>query len=238
MNQKPFNSFQPLKSLSLSAIIGLAIVISLNVLTIVAGIVQIISPGWNINFRGLYYPVGFLLISVIASVKVIVYILTVIFFLIWLNRANKNLSALGVENQEFSSGWAVGWWFIPFASLVKPYQVVREIWNESDPDINPEHNFLSGGAAADPGFMAWWWFFWITSNITANLSSQIVRFDPVGSLGVIPYVFILSSLLSIIAGLLVIKIVIGITERQKERFERMSALGNIYHQPPQPPTFN
>src|SRR4030095_10643316 len=35
-------------------------------------------------------------------------------FLIVLHRAYANLSPLKARNLEFSPGWAVGWWFIPF----------------------------------------------------------------------------------------------------------------------------
>ena len=38
-----------------------------------------------------------------------VFIVVVVLFLIWVNRANKNLDAIGIQDKEFTSGWAVGW---------------------------------------------------------------------------------------------------------------------------------
>lgn len=59
-----------------------------------------------------------------------------IIMMIWLYRINKNTHALTPKAMEFSPGWAVGWWFIPFASLVQPLRVVAELYNANR---NPEN---------------------------------------------------------------------------------------------------
>jgi Domain of unknown function (DUF4328) len=41
-------------------------------------------------------------------------------FLRWIFRASKNLHVLSSEPMAFTPGWAVGWFFIPFANLYKP----------------------------------------------------------------------------------------------------------------------
>ncbi|QYO65100.1 DUF4328 domain-containing protein [Leptolyngbya sp. 7M] len=48
-------------------------------------------------------------------------IATIVLFLVWLYRAHKNLFSLKPTHLDFSPGWAVGWWFIPFLNLVRPY---------------------------------------------------------------------------------------------------------------------
>ena len=53
------------------------------------------------------------------------YIIAGVFFFIWLHRACKNLDYLEVVDTRFTPGWAIGWWFIPFANLFMPYQVVK-----------------------------------------------------------------------------------------------------------------
>ena len=72
--------------------------------------------------------------SIIERLHIISYIAFAAAFLMWIFRASKNLSALGASNQKFSPGWAVGWWFIPIASLWVPYKVTKEIWVESHPE--------------------------------------------------------------------------------------------------------
>jgi heme/copper-type cytochrome/quinol oxidase subunit 2 len=66
-------------------------------------------------------PVAYALIGIVALFHIPLGIATIVFFLIWEYRAYKNLSALNAQNLEHSPGWAVGWWFIPFANLVKPF---------------------------------------------------------------------------------------------------------------------
>jgi hypothetical protein len=53
-------------------------------------------------------------------------------------RAYRNLPALGAESPRFSSGWAVGAWFVPFLNLVRPKQIMDDIWRASDPAL-PAH---------------------------------------------------------------------------------------------------
>lgn len=65
---------------------------------------------------------------------------TVILWMIWQYRGQRNLHRAGRALLRFRPGWAVGWWFIPIANWWKPFQTVRELWSRSDPDERiPEH---------------------------------------------------------------------------------------------------
>lgn len=66
-----------------------------------------------------------------------------ILFVVWVYRAHLNLAFLDVRGLRFTSGWAVGWFFVPFANLIMPCLVLQEIWRASDP-------------AAPPGRPSWW----------------------------------------------------------------------------------
>src|SRR5437868_6687462 len=59
-------------------------------------------------------------------VTILVFIITGVLFLRWIHRANRNARALGAQGMRFTPGWAVGWYFIPIASLWKPYQAMKE----------------------------------------------------------------------------------------------------------------
>ena len=65
----------------------------------------------------------------------IIYLINLIIsgFLIlkWIHRANYNSHRLGAENMEFTSGWSIGYYFIPILALFKPYQAMKEIWQTS-----------------------------------------------------------------------------------------------------------
>jgi hypothetical protein len=71
---------------------------------------------------------------------------------------------LGAERLEFTPGWAVGWFFIPFASLWMPFRAVREIWCRSH-DPRDRRNCPSGSV-----LVGVWWTCWIADNLLASFS--------------------------------------------------------------------
>jgi hypothetical protein len=173
-------------------------------------------------------PVAFVVIGILALLRLPLFLATVVFFLIWEHRAFSNLSALKAENLQFSPGWAVGWWFIPFANLIKPFQAMRELWNESDPEYDAE-SFLSVSAGA-PLMMGFWWAFWLLSNFAHQIANKI------DDLQFFPVALITASILEIIAAGLLIKIIFGIVERQELRHKNIGEQPQFA--PPQPPVFN
>src|SRR5262245_10434866 len=56
----------------------------------------------------------------------LVFVITAICFLVWINRAYKHLKIVGKPSERFTPGWAVGYWFIPFLNFVRPYQIMKE----------------------------------------------------------------------------------------------------------------
>ena len=65
-----------------------------------------------------------------------------------------------------SPGWAVGWYFVPFANLVKPYQGMKEAWMAS-------HFRDNWHGEPTPALLVWWWGLWLVTNILANISFRI-----------------------------------------------------------------
>lgn len=185
---------------------------------------------------GEYMSVWFMFIGLISILELFLYVAAVVFFLVWLFRVYKNLTPLRAPNPEFTPGWAVGWWFIPFANLVKPFQVVREAWQESDPDFDPKLNFLSGGTGSTPTFLGFWWAFWLLSNISTNIASRLMDSNNSTAAEVFPVAWIIASFLSMIAAILAVLVVKSITARQDERYQNLFKM-QVYSPPP-PPNFN
>jgi hypothetical protein len=79
--------------------------------------------------------------------------LTAAAFLTWLHRARANLPALGIADARWSPGWAVGWWFGPGMNLIRPYQVIAEVWRASDPEA-PAAGWRARPVSA---VLGWWW---------------------------------------------------------------------------------
>jgi uncharacterized protein DUF4328 len=77
-----------------------------------------------------------------------VFLATMIVWLIWQHHATANLWARGYRDLKIRPGWAVGWWFIPFASLVMPCVAMLELDRRSTPDGRPRQ--------ASPVVGSWW----------------------------------------------------------------------------------
>lgn len=230
--------FRSAKTLSLAAIGGLAATAGVALLDILVGFIQIMDPYAFVFTETDEIPGWLMLVGLAALLQFPIFIATVIAFLLWEYRAHSNLNALKPENLEFTPGWAVGWWFVPFLNLFKPFQAMREIWWESDPDgvnFNDEPTFLSASLHSAPGFMTIWWAFWIISNIANNLASRAFDPDNPESAAIGGTVVIAAGILTIIAAVLAITVVRDITDRQERR---SIVVGNIQPaEPPPPPTF-
>lgn len=138
-----------------------------------------------------------------------VYIATIVFFLMWIYRSNENLPAFGTSS-SYSSGWAVGSWFIPFVSLVIPYRATKELWNKSVPNAGTMFSHLS-----PPAFFPIWWTFWLLSNFASNAYLRL-SFSEQLSPEVDAMLGALTSILSIVAALFAIKVVAEIDKQQTE----------------------
>ena len=132
----------------------------------------------------------------------------------WTYRAMKNLHVVGEPHAEMSPGWAVGWYFIPFANFVKPFQGMLEIWRGS--------HHQAGESEKVPAYVGWWWAFWLGSNILANISVRLGGWLGEGEeYGLSLWFFGASSLAAVVCGWLLLKVMGRITGMQA----RMSAGG-------------
>jgi hypothetical protein len=185
-------------------------------------------------------------VVVIGAVQVLIFLITVVTFLIWIHQAHRNLPATGAQNLEYSPGWAVGGFFVPFLNLVRPFQVMREIWKASDPDQDIAEGDYWKNSDTTPA-LGFWWFVWIGAGLMASISVLMMRtvesanrFSPlslaemVNRLSTATLLRIVSEILSVIAAVLVILLIKGITARQEEKMSRIHAA----MPPPQNPPFN
>ena len=232
-----FEVFKPLRNLALFTIIGLSLLIVGELFSAMIGVGQVVSPDSSVDLEG-PMSVWLLLQGVVFLLRLPLLIFTIVMFLIWIYRAYSNLEPLAGRNLQFSPGWAVGWWFIPFANLVKPYQVVREIWEESDPDVpDNEPTFLTASSRTAPTYIGVWWGAWITSNILNNVTERTYDPDSMANIEISGIFFIVTGLLTAAAAVLAIMVVRDITERQASRHLSLSRRGVSRDNPPAPPTF-
>jgi len=115
---------------------------------------------------------------------------------------------------QFTPGWCVGWFYVPFANLVRPFKAVSEIWRASTDDPESDGNGWSmmGSSTALLGI---WWGTWLMGNIISNISGRVDDPSVSGGIG------LLGSGLLIVAAISCIQLMRGISARQASAAERL-----------------
>lgn len=133
----------------------------------------------------------------VALLGLVVFVPLGITYFVLLKRLSKNLHSLTDEPMAFSPGWAVGWHFVPIMNLIKPYHVMKELWNVAG--LDQVHG---------SGIISMWWGCWLLGNILSRVSSKMFGED--ASLGMMlsgTAMDLASSVLMIVAGVLLLKLV-------------------------------
>jgi hypothetical protein len=168
-----------------------------------------------------------LLVFLLAILDILIYWTTAVFFCIWLYRAYGNLRAFNPWSRpDYSPGWAVGSFFIPFVNLVVPYRAVREVWQKSqppDPLLPPSDT---------PASFPLWWMFWLLALFAARISMRASFRDDVPE-STATMISIVAGALSIVAAVFAYVVVDAIDKRQEETSGKVK-LG-AFSGPPPPP---
>lgn len=94
-------------------------------------------------------------------------VVSLVLFLMWIHRTNRNAHVLA-PSFEMSPAWGVGWFFVPFAGLVKPFEGVEKTWCIStDP--------TRWRSQDTPALLRWWWGLFLASNIAGSFSNLVSR---------------------------------------------------------------
>jgi len=83
----------------------------------------------------------------------------------WVYRVSLNAHVLG-RGLRVRPPWAVGWFFVPIASLWKPFQGLREAWQAS---VRPQ----AWSTVPVPSLLRWWWGLWLVEGFLQNLSLRL-----------------------------------------------------------------
>jgi hypothetical protein len=110
----------------------------------------------------------------------VVNLFAVVVFLVWMHNAALNVRAFGQAGLAFTPGWCVGWWFIPFASMWKPYQALKEIWRASDPESLEAESRDAWRLRDVPRTFPSWWGTYLASGVVGAAgagASVLASFD-------------------------------------------------------------
>ena len=152
--------------------------------------------------------------GLIGLAQIVISIVSGILILRWIHRANWNARALGARNMDFTPGWSIGWYFVPFMNLWKPYMAMKEIWRASARPGGWQGQIV-------PNLLGLWWFFWIVSSVLGNASFRLtMRAKAVDELIQANIVTVLSDLFTVPLCLVFLVLVI--------RIHRMQSSGSGY----------
>lgn len=105
--------------------------------------------------------------SILGIVYLGAYIAAAITFILWFRRAWFNLHQK-VAFLSWSEGWAAGAWFVPILNFFRPYQIMNEMYRETDSLLTNR-----GWSVADKratSFLGWWWALWIINTFIGRLA--------------------------------------------------------------------
>ena len=107
---------------------------------------------------------------IIAFITLGVYVLCYVFFILWFRRAYYNLHQV-VKHLEFTEGWAAGAWFVPIMNFFRPYQIMKELYVETE-------NYLSKVKTdyvkrLNVTFVGIWWTLWIIASLLERIGMRL-----------------------------------------------------------------
>tara|TARA_R110002049_G_scaffold2511_8_gene18414 strand:+ start:742 stop:1356 length:615 start_codon:yes stop_codon:yes gene_type:complete len=101
--------------------------------------------------------------QVIGIVYTVIYLTSAVVYIRWFKSAYSNLAKRTVTNEKVSM--AIWGWIIPFISLFKPYQMIKEMWTDTSLQIRlkePDYQ------QKDTSILGFWWFLWLITNVIGN----------------------------------------------------------------------
>jgi hypothetical protein len=148
-------------------------------------------------------------LQVLAVFKIVTLLVTATFFVMWMSKAHRNLYAFGVPSNY--SPAQVGWaFFIPFVNLVRPYSILKLIWQGSI----PVEDKLVGRSTQ---ILSAWWGTWIVSGFLDRISGSMIKSSgqTIESLKSATSMGIVASIVRLVAAGLAVRVVDAITKRQE-----------------------
>ncbi|MGH2795391.1 MAG: DUF4328 domain-containing protein [Actinomycetota bacterium] len=167
--------------------------------------------------------------NAIGTLELGMFLVTGIAWLMWQHRAHQNLERVSAVGEvRFTPGWAVGWWFVPFANLVMPYKTMRELADISTRQEDPqERRSLIRKIAI-------WWCLFAISAVISRIA--MVGFDGETLDGALrrSNMGMTIGLMRAVAAVLAIMIVLAIQRNQRMSAEPAIASAGTGSPPPPP----
>jgi len=143
--------------------------------------------------------------QMIGIIYLIAYIISAITFIQWFRRAYFNLH-LKVNHLSQTEGWAAGSWFVPIISLYRPYQIMKEIYQETKEllikkGIDYKQSFSTSG-------LGWWWTLWIIDDIIGQFVFRYsMKAESIDELTTSTVASMIGNIIGILLALITVKVI-------------------------------
>lgn len=156
--------------------------------------------------------------SSLVSLQMLLLLASCVWAACWLHRVACNARALGAKGLDDSPAWAIGWYAVPVMNLVLPLRAMTQIW--------------LGSAAPGrwqklpmPRLLAAWWCFWIGGNLYGSFVTYYLKPEHTFTgLHAQQQLLIGAQLLNLVAAVLFLLVVRGLTHMQVEERERQQVM--------------
>jgi hypothetical protein len=147
-------------------------------------------------------------IHAVNTAAPILVVLTGVAFIVWLFQAYRNVAPLG-RPRRFAVGWAIGWWFVPFACLGAPLLVAHDVNGSVDDERSREWMRTRWLLNA-------WWTAWILMLLLgAAANDQHDRVRTLGDALTANGLYVARNVVGLVAALLAAVVVVRITRRTR-----------------------
>jgi len=158
--------------------------------------------------------------SVLAGYGLVgLFVVTAIVFLMWQYRRVRNFPALGIADGNYSPGWSIGAWFVPFLNLIHGYAVMAELWRSSA--AAPAGPWRMGPVTK---LIPAWWLTYLASNIVSSISSySMIGFSPnsadyMNRLQTAIILLMAHYFLMAVSAVVLLRLIQQLEQRQQERY--------------------
>ncbi|MDP1849660.1 MAG: DUF4328 domain-containing protein [Solirubrobacteraceae bacterium] len=207
-------------------------------LLVVSALVCLLSILYELDVRGLLerlttgQPVSYTELTtaddrteLVGILSIVALIATASAFIAWFHRAYTNIELLGARDLRASRGWSIGAWFVPILNLIRPKQLMDDIWRASDP-AQPAKVESDWRMRPVPGLLHAWWALFLGGNALGNVAGRMIAdaATPAARQSASTWALVSDGLLiaGAVAGILVVR---AVTDRQERRAARVTGGG-------------
>lgn len=141
----------------------------------------------------------------IGILYLIAYISSGIVFIMWFRRAYFNLHQK-VKSLSYTEGWAAGSWFVPIVNLYRPYEIMKELYEETKKCIIDEDKSLYIDLTTN--LLGIWWTLWIINGILGNIVFRLSRqADTIPELLTVTIISLISGFIGVGLGIVTIRVI-------------------------------